>query len=403
MKPFIESNILRNLKRTLIVGAGIALLFSSCAGNKLDKQIDFALSRGVNQYSYMMKNLPENRYPKTYYADKQKFETSKSDWWCSGFYPGTLIYLDEATKKSVFEKEIDRVFQDLQKEQFNKTTHDLGFMMFCSFGNANRLNPTPEYATILMNSAKSLASRFDGKVGCIKSWDAKDDSYLVIIDNMMNLELLFWASEYSGDKSYYDIAIKHANTTLKNHFRPDHSSYHVINYNSKTGEVKQKKTAQGYADESAWARGQAWGLYGFTVMYRATKDKKYLDQAVAIAEFILNNPNLPKDKVPYWDFNAPNIPDALRDSSAGAVMASALLELNSYVDKEHSKKYLNAAKTILETLTTNEYIAEEGTNGGFLLKHGVGHIPQKSEIDVPLTYGDYYLVEAMLRYKKLGK
>ncbi|WP_207764309.1 glycoside hydrolase family 88 protein [Flavobacterium alvei] len=403
MKPFIESNILRNLKRTLIVGAGIALLFSSCAGNKLDKQIDFALSRGVNQYSYMMKNLPENRYPKTYYADKQKFETSKSDWWCSGFYPGTLIYLDEATKKSVFEKEIDRVFQDLQKEQFNKTTHDLGFMMFCSFGNANRLNPTPEYATILMNSAKSLASRFDGKVGCIKSWDAKDDSYLVIIDNMMNLELLFWASEYSGDKSYYDIAIKHANTTLKNHFRPDHSSYHVINYNSKTGEVKQKKTAQGYADESAWARGQAWGLYGYTVMYRATKDKKYLDQAVAIAEFILNNPNLPKDKVPYWDFNAPNIPDALRDSSAGAVMASALLELNSYVDKEHSKKYLNAAKTILETLTTNEYIAEEGTNGGFLLKHGVGHIPQKSEIDVPLTYGDYYLVEAMLRYKKLGK
>ena len=403
MKPFIESNILRNLKRTLIVGAGIALLFSSCAGNKLDKQIDFALSRGVNQYSYMMKNLPENRYPKTYFADKQKFETSKSDWWCSGFYPGTLIYLDEATKKTVFEKEIDRVFQDLQKEQFNKTTHDLGFMMFCSFGNANRLNPTPEYATILMNSAKSLASRFDGKVGCIKSWDAKDDSYLVIIDNMMNLELLFWASEYSGDKSYYDIAIKHANTTLKNHFRPDHSSYHVINYNSKTGEVKQKKTAQGYADESAWARGQAWGLYGFTVMYRATKDKKYLDQAVAIAEFILNNPNLPKDKVPYWDFNAPNIPDALRDSSAGAVMASALLELNSYVDKEHSKKYLNAAKTILETLTTNEYIAEEGTNGGFLLKHGVGHIPQKSEIDVPLTYGDYYLVEAMLRYKKLGK
>ncbi|HQK40081.1 MAG TPA: glycoside hydrolase family 88 protein, partial [Flavobacterium alvei] len=378
-------------------------LFSSCAGNKLDKQIDFALSRGVNQYSYMMKNLPENRYPKTYYADKQKFETSKSDWWCSGFYPGTLIYLDEATKKSVFEKEIDRVFQDLQKEQFNKTTHDLGFMMFCSFGNANRLNPTPEYATILMNSAKSLASRFDGKVGCIKSWDAKDDSYLVIIDNMMNLELLFWASEYSGDKSYYDIAIKHANTTLKNHFRSDFSSYHVVNYNSKTGEIKQKKTAQGYADESAWARGQAWGLYGFTVMYRATKDKKYLDQAVAIAEFILNNPNLPKDKVPYWDFNAPNIPDALRDSSAGAVMASALLELNSYVDKEHSKKYLNAAKTILETLTTNEYIAEEGTNGGFLLKHGVGHIPQKSEIDVPLTYGDYYLVEAMLRYKKLGK
>ena len=400
MKPFIESNILKNFKRTLIIGAGISMLFSSCAGNKLSKQIDFALNRSVNQYSYMMKQLPENRYPKTYFSDKQKFETSKSDWWCSGFYPGTLIYLDESAKKPVFEKEIDRIFQDLKKEQFNKTTHDLGFMMFCSFGNANRLNPTPEYAEILMNSAKSLASRFDEKVGCIKSWDAKDDSYLVIIDNMMNLELLFWASEYSGDKSYYDIAVKHANTTLKNHFRPDFSSYHVINYNSKTGEIKQKKTAQGYADESAWARGQSWGLYGYTVMYRATKDKKYLDQAVAIAEFILNHPNLPKDKVPYWDFNAPNIPDALRDSSAGAVMASALLELENYVDTESSKKYNSVAKTILVTLSSKEYLAEEGTNGGFLLKHGVGHIPQKTEIDVPLTYGDYYFVEAMLRYKK---
>lgn len=400
MKTFLESIFLKNSIKSLIIVTGASLLFSSCAGNKLEKQIDFALNRSVNQYSYMMKQLPENRYPKTYFADKQKFETSKSDWWCSGFYPGTLIYLDESAKKPVFEKEINRVFQDLKKEQFNKTTHDLGFMMFCSFGNANRLNPTPEYAEILMNSAKSLASRFDEKVGCIKSWDAKDDSYLVIIDNMMNLELLFWASEYSGDKSYYDIAVKHANTTLKNHFRPDFSSYHVINYNSKTGEIKQKKTAQGYADESAWARGQSWGLYGYTVMYRATKDKKYLDQAVAIAEFILNHPNLPKDKVPYWDFNAPNIPDALRDSSAGAVIASALLELENYVDKTHSKKYAAAAKTIIQTLSSKEYLAEEGTNGGFILKHGVGHIPQKTEIDVPLTYGDYYFVEAMLRYKK---
>jgi len=396
MKIFLESNFVKNL----LIGTGILLVFNSCAGNKLEKQIDSALNRGVNQYSYMMKNLPENRYPKTYFADTQKFETSKSDWWCSGFYPGTMIYLDEATKNPVFEKEIDRVFQDLKKEQFNKTTHDLGFMMFCSFGNANRLNPTPEYAEILMNSAKSLTSRFDEKVGCIKSWDASDDSYLVIIDNMMNLELLFWASEYSGDKSYYDIAVKHANTTLKNHFRPDYSSYHVINYNSKTGEIKQKKTAQGYADESAWARGQVWGLYGYTVMFRATKEKKYLDQAVTIAEFILNHPNLPKDKVPYWDFNAPNIPDALRDSSAGAILASALLELENYVDKESSKKYNTAAKTILKTLSSNEYLAEEGTNGGFLLKHGVGHLPQKSEIDVPLSYGDYYFVEAMLRYKK---
>lgn len=375
MKIFWKKSI-----KNLLISTGFTLLVSSCATYKLDKQIDFVLNRGIVQYSYMMKQLPENRYPKTFYADKQKFETSKSDWWCSGFYPGTMIYLDESAKKPVFKKEIDRVFQNLKKEQFNKTTHDLGFMMFCSFGNANRLNPSPEYAEILMNSAKSLASRFDEKVGCIKSWDAKDDSYLVIIDNMMNLELLFWASEYSGDKSYYDIAIKHANTTLKNHFRPDFSSYHVINYNSKTGEVKQKRTAQGFADESAWARGQAWGLYGYTVMYRATKDKKYLDHAVAIAEFILNHPNLPKDKVPYWDFNAPNIPGALRDSSAAAVMASAFLELQNYVNIEQAKKYTTVAKTIIKTLSSAEYLAEEGTNGGFLLKHGVGHIPEKKKL-----------------------
>lgn len=403
MKLSIQPTILKNFKKNLIVCAGATLLLSSCAVNKLDKQLDLVLNKSVNQYKVLMKNVPDGKHPKTYYADKQKFETSNSDWWCSGFYPGTMVYLDEATKKNDFKNEIDRILKDLQKEQFNKTTHDLGFMMYCSFGNANRLNPTPEYATILMNSAKSLASRFDEKVGCIRSWDSKDDSYLVIIDNMMNLELLFWASEYSGDKTYYDIAVKHADTTLKNHFRPDFSSYHVVNYNSKTGEVKKKKTAQGYADESAWSRGQTWGLYGYTVMYRATKDKKYLDQAVAIAEFILNNPNLPKDKIPYWDFNAPNIPDALRDSSAAAVMASALLELNAYVAKEHSKKYSNTAKTILETLITDQYFAEEGTNGGFLLKHGVGSIPHKSEIDVPLTYGDYYFIEAILRYKNLPK
>ena len=393
----------KTTKRNLFVYAGATLLLSSCAVNKLEKQIDLTLNRGVSQYNFMMERLPANQYPKTYYTNKDKLETSKSEWWCSGFYPGTLIYLDEATKTPIFKKEIDRVLQDLKKEQYNTTTHDLGFMMYCSFGNANRLIPTPEYAAILMNSAKSLASRFDETVGCIKSWDSSDDSYLVIIDNMMNLELLFWASEYSGDKRYYEIAVKHANTTLKNHFREDHSSYHVVNYNSKTGDVKQKRTAQGYADESAWARGQSWGLYGYTVMYRATKDKKYLDQAVAIAEFILNHPNLPKDKVPYWDFNAPNIPDALRDSSAGAILASALLELGTYVDKDASKKYFTVAKTIIKTLTSKEYIAEEGTNGGFLLKHGVGHFPEKSEINVPLSYGDYYLVEAMLRYKKQVK
>ena len=205
----------------------------------------------------------------------------------------------------------------------------------------------------------------------------------------------------SDDQSYSNIAITHANTTLKNHFRENNSSYHVINYDKNTGKIKTKHTAQGYADESAWARGQAWGLYGYTVMYRATKEKKYLDQAVAIANFLLDHPNLPEDKIPYWDFNAPDIPNALRDSSAGAIMASALLELNMFVNGDLKSKYFGAAEKIIQTLTTDEYIAKEGTNGGFLLKHGVGHLPKKSEVDVPLSYGDYYLIEAMMRYKNL--
>ncbi|UCS93886.1 glycoside hydrolase family 88 protein [Echinicola marina] len=371
---------------------------SSTDKEVLNAQISKSLSRANEQYKHMMDLLPEGKFPKTYHAKSDKFEGSGSGWWCSGFYPGTLLYLDEYEKDEVLKNEAIRSLGLLEKEQFNTSTHDLGFMMYCSFGNAYRLDPKPAYKEIMIQSAQSLASRFSEKVGAIKSWDSKEGDFLVIIDNMMNLELLFWATEATGDSTYYDIAVKHADTTIKNHFREDYSSYHVINYDPETGEVNRKRTAQGYADESAWARGQAWGLYGYAVMYRATKEQKYLDQAKAIAKFILDHPNMPADKVPYWDFDAPKIPDELRDSSAGAIMAAALLELSDYVDGELAEKYNDNAQQMLTTLTTDEYIAAKGTNGGFLLKHGVGHIPENSEIDVPLTYGDYYLVEAMLRY-----
>ncbi|MGS2739838.1 glycoside hydrolase family 88 protein [Sinomicrobium sp. M5D2P17] len=360
---------------------------------------DRVLKRAVVQYKHMMTLLPDDKFPKTYFEETDKLETSDSGWWCSGFYPGVLLYLYKNTGDDSLKKEADRIMEVLAKEQFNTGTHDLGFMMFCSFGNAESMTPSPAYEEILMNSAKSLASRFDETVGCIRSWDSRNDDFLVIIDNMMNLELLFWATEHSGDSTYYDIAVRHADTTMKNHFRKDNSSYHVLNYDVNTGKVKEKKTAQGFSDTSAWARGQAWGLYGYTVMYRATGKHKYLDQAVKIAEFMLNHPHLPEDKVPYWDFDAPDIPDALRDSSAGAVTASALLELKDYVEKDKAEKYAANAQKILHTLATENYVASEGSNGGFLLKHGVGHMPQKSEVDVPLTYGDYYFVEALLRYK----
>lgn len=365
--------------------------------------IDKNFKDGAAQYKVMMKNVPPDSFPRSYNPTTGRFISSNSGWWCSGFYPGTLLYLYEQTKDQALYSEAMRMLGLLEKEKYNTSTHDLGFMMYCSFGNANRIASRPEYKEILLTSATSLATRFDTTVQAIKSWNGKAGEYLVIIDNMMNLELLFWATRISGDSSFYKIAVAHANTTMKNHFRPDYSSYHVLNYDAKTGAVQQRKTAQGFADESAWARGQAWGLYGFTVMFRETKDERYLQQANHIAQFILSHPNLPADKIPYWDFNAPDIPNALRDASAGAIMAAALLELSHYTDEATATTYFNAAQTMLVSLSSSKYKAAPGTNGGFILAHSVGHLPAHSEVDVPLTYADYYFAEAMKRYKEYKK
>lgn len=368
----------------------------------LVKTFDNALVAAAGQYKYLKSITPADALPKTFYRDK-KLETSKTSWWTSGFYPGSLLYLYEATKDTVLYNEALRRLQLLEKEQYNKGTHDLGFMMFCSFGNANRIQHNKKYDEILMNSAKSLATRFNPKVGCIKSWDHGTWKFPVIIDNMMNLELLFWATQYSGDSSYYKIAVTHANTTMKNHYRNDFSSFHVIDYNPDNGSVHEKKTAQGYADGSAWARGQAWGLYGYTVMYRATKDKQYLTQANKIAHFIIDHPRLPSDKIPYWDYDTPDIPAIYRDASAGSIAASALLELSNYSDSKNSSTYFQTAEKILTALSSPTYTAKPGEIGGFILKHSVGHWPAFTEVDVPLTYADYYYIEAMLRYKAMAK
>jgi unsaturated chondroitin disaccharide hydrolase len=395
-------------KMAAIIGCmAIALSITAQVKFKADKQLLHTISQNfldaAAQYKLLAKNLPAGKFPKTFFPDKNEYEFSNSDWWCSGFYPGTLLYLYESTGDTLLYNEALRILSILQKEQFNTSTHDLGFMMYCSFGNANRLAPMPIYDSILINSAKSLSTRFNPTVGCIKSWDGKPGEYLVIIDNMMNLKLLFWATQVTGDSSFYNIAVAHANTTMQHHFRSDNSSYHVINYNSAApGLIHEKRTAQGAANESAWARGQAWGLYGYTETYRETKDEKYLQQAQKIAQFILSHPNLPANKIPYWDFNAPGIPNALRDASAAAIMASALLELCTYVNKMQARQYFTTAETILKNLSSPNYKAAAGTNGGFLLKHGVGHMPAQTEIDVPLTYADYYFVEAMLRFRKIA-
>ncbi len=377
--------------------------------------IDANLRQGVNQYKVLMGRVPAGKLPKTWYVNGDRLETSDPGWWTSGFYSGTLFYLYEFSHDTALLREAQTRLKLLEPEQYNKGTHDLGFMMYCSFGNGLRLvkegalrQDAAPYDSVLLNSARSLSTRFNPAVGCIKSWDSKPWHYPVIIDNMMNLELLFWATQHSGDSSFYHIAVTHANTTIRNHYRPDYSSFHVVDYDSTTGAVIAKKTAQGFADSSAWARGQAWGLYGFTMVYRATHDARYLAQAVHIAHFLLTNRKLPADKIPYWDYDAPGIPanggpgGPLRDASAAAIMASALIELSHYVSPAEGRGYLDVAEQILVTLSSNVYKPVVGSNGGFILRHSVGHLPGHSEVDVPLTYADYYFVEAMLRYRQLA-
>jgi len=370
--------------------------------------INNQLEASAAQYKYLIAEIPEGKFPKTFEKGEQKF--SNSSWWCSGFYPGTLLYLFEATQNAEFEKKALSKLKDLEKEQYNKGTHDLGFMLFCSFGNALRLTgDSASYEPILKTGAESLISRFNPTTKTIRSWDHNTWKFPVIIDNMMNLEFLMQLAKTTGNSKYADIAITHANSTMKNHFRKDYSSFHVIDYDPETGAVLAKQTAQGAADGSAWARGQAWGLYGYTMMYRETKDKAYLKQAKNIANYILNSPNLPDDLIPYWDFDKDKIPadskmysrKDLRDASAAAVMASALLELSQYTKGKESAKYLHAGETMLKNLSSESYFAKGGENGGYLLKHSVGALPLNSEVDVPLTYADYYYVEALVRYKRM--
>jgi unsaturated chondroitin disaccharide hydrolase len=253
-----------------------------------------------------------------------------------------------------------------------------------------------DYKKVIIQASESLISRFNPRIGCIKSWDwAKEWQFPVIVDNMMNLEMLFWASKETGDPKYRDVAIAHANTTLANHFRPNMSSFHVVDYDTITGQPMAKFTVQGLSDSSSWARGQAWGFYGYTVCFRETSDARYLEAAKKIAAFIQSN--LPEDFVPYWDYNDPAKPDTYHDASAAAITASALYMLSSLTD-EGKAEYAALADKILAGLSSPEYLAEIGDNGGFLIKHCVGHLPGKSEINVPLNYADYYYLEA-LKYK----
>jgi unsaturated chondroitin disaccharide hydrolase len=333
--------------------------------------------------------------------------TGSKDWkfvdykdWTSGFWPGELWYLYEATGDKKWEKEADKFSRFLTPLSVNKANdHDLGFQILNSFGNGYRLTKNAAYKDIILKTADTLATLFNPKVGTIQSWPHnKMGGHNTIIDNMMNLELLFWASKNGGNKKLYDIAVKHAETTMNNHFRPDYTSYHVLIYDYETGKKIKGRTAQGHSDDSMWARGQAWAIYGFTMTYRETKDPKFLDFAHKVARVYLDKLTT-EDLIPYWDFNAPNIPNEPRDASAAAIVSSALIELSSYTkDKKLKNEYLSKSKKMIVELS-DHYQSHE-VNSAFLL-HSTGHKPAGSEIDCSINYADYYYLEALLRLQKL--
>lgn len=320
--------------------------------------------------------------------------------WTSGFYIGNLWQLYNLTADTRYKELAYKWMPFLEKEKINNRTHDMGFKMYCSYGKAYEYTKATNYKEILLESAQTLCTRFNPKVGSIRSWDHHQDKweFPVIIDNMMNLELLFEAAKLSSDPKFKDIAVTHANTTLKNHFRKEDSCYHVLDYDTISGNVRSKMTHQGYSDESSWARGQSWAVYGFTMCYRYTKDDAYLKRAEATAQFFMNHKNMPSDGIPFWDFNDPSIPNAPRDASAAAIMASGLIELYTYTNNDD---YLMYANKVIHSLSSDKYVLSESVNAPFILDHSTGDWSRKAELDEPIIYADYYFIEALTRLKSL--
>lgn len=380
------------------------ILLSTAASCSITED-DTVINNIYKQYDYMIKEATKKgANPRTVLPDGNTAWSKKNFDWTMGFFPGSCWLLYEISG--------DRKWMDAAKKQqelfidmTSHSNHDLGFVFNCSYGNAYRLTGDSIYLKVLLKAGETLKNRYNEKVGCIKSWNTEYGwqskrgwKFPVIIDNMMNLEILFNLTSLTNDSSYYHVAVRHAETTMRNHFRSDFSSYHVVDYDPKDGKVRSKETAQGYSDESNWARGQAWGIYGYTMCYRYTHKKEFLKTAQSIALLIMNEKTTPDDKIPYWDNKDPEIPCTYRDVSAAAITASALYELSVFSD-ENSDSYRNYANEIMNSLKSDKYTAKVGENNYFILKHSVGSIPHNAEIDVPLNYADYYYIEALKRKK----
>ncbi len=389
---------------------GFVILFSSCRSTHQTNesrdfpigQIDQSLNLALKQAKFMSESLKNRKNVLPRSASKEgELITSDPAWWTSGFFPGELWYLYEYSGEELFKKNADKFSMFLFNQQYSLNNHDIGFMLFCSFGNGFRLTKNEKYKDILITGAHSLMQRYNPKLGLIRSWDFNKDiwQYPVIIDNMMNLELLFWVAKTTNDSVMYRAAISHADKTMKYHFRPNFSCWHVVSYDTINGLPHIRQTHQGIDDDSSWSRGQSWALYSYTMVYRETKEQRFLNHAVNIANYIIHHPSMPEDKIPLWDFDAS--PDAPRDASSAAIIASALIELSQYnIDNKYKNEYLNFAKEQLISLSSGVYLAEVNTNSGFVIKHSTGNYPSGYEIDAPLSYADYYYVEALLRYRE---
>lgn len=397
--------------RNLLWGIGV-LILSSCAVEKDEKlDVDSALAYCDVQIHRALEKLEEggkidySMQPRNILSDEKYWNCRKvsKEEWTGGFWPGILWYDYEATQNDTIRVLAEKYTESL--ELFSRIPaydHDLGFLVFCSYGNGYRLTHNPVYRDVILATADSLATLFNPKVGTILSWPRNVEmlgGHNTIMDNMINLEMLFWAARNGGDRRLFDVAVSHADKTMENQFRPDYSSYHVAVYDTVTGKCIKKCTHQGYSDDSMWARGQAWAIYGYTVVFRETGNPKYLEFAEQLVDTYMKN--LPDDYVPYWDFNAPDIPNAPRDASAACVVASALLEMSGFYGNGKGEKYRKAAEKMLCSLSSDKYQSRE-RNVAFLL-HSTGHWPAKSEIDASIIYADYYYIEALMRLKRLNE
>ena len=411
------------MKHLFLIMAAIATLAGCSPDNPAREIADRVFELARIQYSYMDEALAEDNFPRCTDEEGKLVTTKNVVWWCSGFHPGSLWYIYEYTGDDAFRQMAWKYTDRLETLLDRQCDHDIGFQINCSYGNALRLTgDSLRTVPVYIAAAQKLAERFDPEAGVIRSWDflRNDWIYPVIIDNMMNLELLTKASRLSGRDALMETAVKHASTTLANHFREDWTSWHLLDYDPEDGKVRYRETVQGYAHGSAWARGQAWALYGYTMMARETGKEEFLKAAENIGRMLISK--LPEDGIPYWDFNAPGTEEAmdstaagatlnaaaylekpLRDASAGAIMASAFAELSTLTDdRNDSEEYLETALRQITTLASEEYLAQPGENGFFLLKHSVGNIPADGEIDVALSYADYYFLEALVRCSSLN-